>query len=531
MVSKTNHNTYCILFAIIFSFSNCYIYMIEKNSLVDQWDYLLLLYNVMVIGVLCYTVILKITLFQMSKLREDVGAIHFSDIQYFCIVAVMIFLLWLPVFLAYYPGIFAYDVMDQIPQKAGSYNTHHPLIHTLYLQFFYYYVGKYIFNNYNIGIALASIVQMGLFSLMLSFSHLYLRRVGLCKTLRILLIILNGILTVFSMLALSMTKDTLFAGFVSLMFTFLCYQLTPDLQSFFERCLYKIFYIISVVGVITLRNNGIYPVAILAVILSIGMLKRRNSFHILCYTVFGLLTGITFLICLKNNLHATPGSKNEMLSLPYQQLACAYIDNHNKMSEDELLSIVNIIPDVDNYNPCLSDNIKFSAKGADNIKYLIATYIHIGFKYPQSYLKSFFVHNAGYFGLTDTSFSRIYGTTNRQGIFLSDTKDGFGIEHTSYFPELENLYERLYTSNAYEYVFGLNLLCHPAFYMWLICFSTLCIVIRKAKMFFPMCAFLFAYILTGFAGPCVLIRYALPYIACTPQLFISAIRTGEVIDG
>ncbi len=160
MVSKTNHNTYCILFAIIFSFSNCYIYMIEKNSLVDQWDYLLLLYNVMVIGVLCYTVILKITLFQMSKLREDVGAIHFSDIQYFCIVAVMIFLLWLPVFLAYYPGIFAYDVMDQIPQKAGSYNTHHPLIHTLYLQFFYYYVGKYIFNNYNIGIALASIVQI-----------------------------------------------------------------------------------------------------------------------------------------------------------------------------------------------------------------------------------------------------------------------------------------------------------------------------------------------------------------------------------
>ena len=60
------------------------------------------------------------------------------------------------------------------------------------------------------------------------------------------------------------------------------------------------------------------------------------------------------------------------------------------------------------------------------------------------------MHNAGYFGLTDTSFSRIYGTTNRQGIFLSDTKDGFGIEHTSYFPELENLYERLYTSNAYD---------------------------------------------------------------------------------
>lgn len=41
---------------------------------------------------------------------------------------------WLPVLLAYYPGIFAYDASNQVTQVlTGSYSTHHPLLHTLLL--------------------------------------------------------------------------------------------------------------------------------------------------------------------------------------------------------------------------------------------------------------------------------------------------------------------------------------------------------------------------------------------------------------
>ena len=40
-----------------------------------------------------------------------------------------------------------------------------------------------------------------------------------------------------------------------------------------------------------------------------------------------------------------------------------------------------------------------------------------------------------------------------------------------------------------------------------------------------MFSFLFVLILTLFAGPCVLVRYALPYILCLPPLAACVQRT------
>lgn len=111
-----------------------------------------------------------------------------NDAQYFTAVALFQFLSWIPVFLAYYPGLFAYDVMSQIPQKIGTYSTHHPLLHTLYLQFFYYIIGNRICKSFNIGIACATLVQMAIFSAMLSFTHSYLRRIKIHYKIRLIYI-------------------------------------------------------------------------------------------------------------------------------------------------------------------------------------------------------------------------------------------------------------------------------------------------------------------------------------------------------
>ena len=62
----------------------------------------------------------------------------------------VIFLCWLPVFLAYYPSVFAYDAEGQLYQViAGDYSTHHPLLHTLFMGAFFRLggaVGSYPFG-------------------------------------------------------------------------------------------------------------------------------------------------------------------------------------------------------------------------------------------------------------------------------------------------------------------------------------------------------------------------------------------------
>ena len=90
--------------------------------------------------------------------------------------ALALFLLWLPVFLAVYPGFFAYDATDEFNEVlTGEYVTRHPLLHVLMLgktvTAFYDLTG-----SFNIGIAV-------------SYTHLdvykrqYLSCAGFCRFL------------------------------------------------------------------------------------------------------------------------------------------------------------------------------------------------------------------------------------------------------------------------------------------------------------------------------------------------------------
>ena len=66
----------------------------------------------------------------------------------------VIFLCWIPVFLAFYPGAFVYDATDEYVQVATrSFTTHHPLAHVLLLGGMVC-AGNKFFDSYNIGIAM-----------------------------------------------------------------------------------------------------------------------------------------------------------------------------------------------------------------------------------------------------------------------------------------------------------------------------------------------------------------------------------------
>lgn len=497
--------------------------MLSYELFSDRWDKLILLFNTLVVAVVCYLCLTKALALKTEKMEvfvfqnceRDKGI---SDRKYFLLTALFIFLLWLPVFLAYYPGLFAYDVENQINQKVIGYSTKHPLLHTLYLQFFYYFIGHDLLKSYNKGIAVATLIQMGVFALMLSFSHLYLRKVNIRKKWRIILIGATGILPFFSMLAIAMTKDTFFTGCFAMLVTILCYQ--KSFPEFIERHkLYRILYILSIAGTILFRNTGVYPVIALAISFLVITVRCKKQTRIFFDTVLALILGIATFFVLQFGTQAISGFKGEMLSIPYQQLACSYSDHQQEMEEEEIQSIKNIIPDVDNYTTYKVGTIVGTTTGLENFPYFLSTYFRIGLRYPMSYIKGFFYLNAGYLGITDTTFAEIYGTDNRQGIFLSDTKPGFDITHKSLFPPLESLYEKLYTENDYQYVLGLNILCSPALYFWLICFIFMYSVIYRIRGMGPIFVFMFVFILTVIAGPCALVRYALPYMVCTPALF------------
>ena len=87
---------------------------------------------------------------QIAK-DEKRGAFYFAG---------MIFLLYIPVFLAVYPGFFVYDAQDELLQvMTRNFTTHHPLVHVLALGGMIQLVHK-LTGSYNMGIACYTLFQM-----------------------------------------------------------------------------------------------------------------------------------------------------------------------------------------------------------------------------------------------------------------------------------------------------------------------------------------------------------------------------------
>lgn len=487
-----------------------------------KWVFLALgtILGVLVIGEIYLRIELLIVRMTIQK-NGSACEKRFSDLNYLFMCTAILCLAYLPVFMAYYPGLFAYDVDTQIPQYLEGYSKHHNLIHTLYLHFFYYYIGGNLLNSYTAGIAWASVVQMMIFSAMISYVHTFLRKVQVNVKVRILLIALSALLPFFSVLSISMTKDVFFTGFTGMLFVgFHYWDLNED---YYNKIINRAIYIVSVMGTILFRNNGIYAVLFALIAGMILFVFKKRSYKFLICTMVGMVFATIISSGMAKALSAVNGSQNEILSVPYQQLA--YVYHQEKLTGEEKSEIESFLPDVNKYKPYISDPIKANAQGAYHKKQLVLFYLKLFAKYPVDYVEAFLLNNMGYFYIGDTTHAEIYGADleERSGYLLTDTKEGFGVEHRSYFGKLENLYEKLFSANQYQKILPLAAFCSPAVYFWIIILLVFYAFDLKKQCWIQI-AFLFGLILTILAGPCSLIRYALPYIVCIPVLSAAVLK-------
>ena len=86
-----------------------------------------------------------------------------TDRRYLISVWISFLVLWLPVYLALYPGTFGYDAPYQLGMYTGSsaWSAQHPILHTLMLGFLVEDVGRLHLGSSIRGLALYSAVQAG----------------------------------------------------------------------------------------------------------------------------------------------------------------------------------------------------------------------------------------------------------------------------------------------------------------------------------------------------------------------------------
>lgn len=491
------------------------------------------------------------------KMAEEIGKKRkMNRHQMWFFYSVLIFLFWLPIFLAYYPSVFAYDAEGQLYQViAKDYSTHHPLLHTLFLGAFFRLGGAV--GSYQTGMAVHSVVQMVLMALAFGWALSLLYERGTHRWMRILLLLFYGLFPANSILALSTTKDVLFAALV-LVVTLKGYCLAcdhawessaPDGGSSCDVTAVGIkdraVYVLLAVLMLLFRNNAVYAFVVSVPIVWIGLGERRQKENSVQAKVrIGKNSGsarrrylrMAFLILalygisaflLKAATHAQSGSPREMLSVPLQQMARVRVEAEDQIDpamREELDRYISKEWVFAAYDPHLADPVKNRAVIHDDPKGLIKTWVRLGLQYPTIYVDAFLDNSLGMWYLWDTSHAQVYGIGTQSGFGWLSTDNrtmpaGCEIVEKSLLLGLRAFMERIVSDNAYQKLPFVRLLFAPAFYWWLLWLYLAAALYQKRKQETLAAVFLITYYLTLLLSPTVIVRYLYPLMVTVPVIF------------
>lgn len=433
--------------------------------------------------------------------------------------SLLIFLCWLPIFLAYYPSVFAYDAEGQLYQViAKDYSTHHPLLHTLFLGAFFR-LGSAV-GSYQTGMAVHSVVQMLLMAIAFGRALFWLYEKGTPRWVRILLLLFYGLFPANSILALSTTKDVLFAALV-LLFTLKGYGKNPTgLTKIGETAVY----VLLAALMLLFRNNAVYAFAVSVPIVYIGLRKQKKYLYtaLLVLVVFGISA-----FGLKSATHAKSGSPREMLSVPLQQMARVRVEAEERINPVMRQELDKYIPEewvFAAYDPHLADPVKNRAVVHDDPAGLVKTWVRLGLQYPTIYVDAFLDNSLGLWYLWDTSHAQVYGIGTESGFGWLSTDNrtmpaGCEIVEKSFLPGLRAFMERIVSDNVYQKLPLIRLLFAPALYWWLLWLYLMTALYHKRGREALPAVFLIAYYLTLLLSPTVIVRYMYPLMVTVPVIF------------
>ena len=451
--------------------------------------------------------------------------------------ALILFLCWLPVFLAVYPGFFAYDATDELQEVlTGQYVTRHPLLHVLMLGKTVSGIQK-LTGSYNIGIGVYVLVQMAGMAMLLGWTIQQLRtRAG-----RVCGLLFYGLFPVIPMYVLCTSKDMPYTAGMLAVLVLLCRMQRsghsrrgesevaaadaemPKAGHFplSTASLPALAFALLVMAVF--RSNGVIVLVLFLPILFFLVQKSSRKKAVL---LAGVVLGAYVLLQSGLNIVLKPESTNAMesLTVPIQQLARTWNYSPELFLEEDQETLFEILPEesLALYQPKLSDLVK-AGFVTENFKKDPAKYAklwtRIGIKAPATYLNAWLLTSYGFWypgaDIDVYNGTRCYESSS----YFSCETEGPG-RRDSKLPWLEHWYEILSWTDTVHKIPVVSLPFSPGALCWCYVLGTLFLIAsgnwRKAAVFSPVCLNL----LTVLLGPTYLVRYVLIFWFALP-LYLS----------
>lgn len=446
-------------------------------------------------------------------------------------------------FATYFPAIMAYDVIPQLDQiRVSGLTTHHPLIHTLMLKGCLK-LGEalsFLPNPDRTGLAIYSLIQMAVVAACFAYVYCFLCRHSVSKWLCYAFVLCAALFPTHGMLAVSVTKDTIYAA-LTMLFTTFVYELAVEEEN--PKTDWFVRYGILTVALLLFRNNSVYAWMIYVLAASFSVLRKRNFFRKIC-----VCHGAAFLLYLALHtlmvqaVSATSSTyAREMLSVPAQQIARAVQYHGEELMQEgrEALAAVwgENLPE---YVPAIADRSKRDIAGDKETLWVFAgEWVSLGLRYPGEYLQAFLLKNKGMWDLTDMTYlNDVYAYAkgylqitypNDQQPYMEALAPGYA-RHQKLQP-LQSFYRYFAAGDElWRYCPPVALVMQPAFYCYLLLFYCLCCVgLKKPELLLPA-MYLLALAVTLLFGPCVLTRYMYPLMLSVTVLALVSFGKSRVTN-
>ena len=453
----------------------------------------------------------------------------------------LLLLAWLPVYLAYYPGICAYDAPVQTGQIMEHYYfDHHPIMHTLLLQGMLW-LGFHIFGSVNAGMACYTAAQMLLLAGSMAYGMWVLHRRKAPVAAQLSVLLLGMFFPFHWYMSVSMTKDSVFSAFLLLQLLSLTDLLMEDRRSI-RPGIRDLLFGIGTVGMILFRNNGKYAMIVLLAFLFLmfcfGKWARKLWGRLFVVSTVAFGVGLFVLFAVFNITHAEQGDRREMLSMPIQQMARCMVyhggvgvlpEDDGTMTEQDKALIHDFILDeaYRDYDPGIADPVKRHTN-TYVVRYrsgeFIKTYLHLLSAYPGDMINAALAVDAGFLSPFDTTHATVNQTGEKEGLGYVQTRwdEGVlnerGIYKDSKFPWLYERLENWAENNGYLRIPLLKYIFVPGSYLWLYLGLAAVLFITDRKRFCLPLIIVGGYYGTMLLGPTVQMRYVYPVMLALPYL-------------
>lgn len=456
---------------------------------------------------------------------------------------------WLPVWLAYFPGITSYDSASHIGQcVTNQYSTLHPLAYTLLMKLCFEAAGA-LQGGSTLAIALLCWIQMLLMAFAMARGLVQLRKWGGALFPALLTLLFFALFPVFPILAISTTKDVPYAAFAFLAMVEILGLFQNSLGSP-QPCKKQVPLVLWLCLMGLFRYNGLLTIALFALILGIACLYQRlpcfrgarklpRRILLLFFLALGLSYGINEGLNAATSAAPSFVTRRDMASLPSQQLVRAALEMDPKSEEyqevaqwysgEKMLAL---------HRPYLADYSKMfiNVDHGTGWRGFMETWLSVGLRHPKAYFEAFLDLNRGLWFIHDLSHTNIYQANSpKVGYLLTDQKDYHDyddpITFHSVLPALQRFLDewvaggnRFLALPFLRMLFSIGFQCWVSvFLFWAACYRRDCALM--AAMGWTLCGLVLLAV-----APAVLVRYALPVFLGNGIGFVALWRKPQALS-